>query len=93
MIRFQGRLETPSASLYLLKLSKHFRHKIEVEFDPQRARAEFPFGLCLMEADEHSLRFDCEVPDARAEASMKGVIDDHLLRFTRNPELVVRWQP
>lgn len=92
MIRFYGRVETSKASLYLLKLSKHFRHKIAVEFDPQQARAEFPFGLCLMTADEMSLSFDCEVPDARAQASMKYVIDDHLTRFSRDEQLAVHWR-
>ena len=61
MIRFQGAAVTASASLYMTKLCKHFRHKIAVEFDERSADARFPFGRCLMQADADSLRFDMTI--------------------------------
>lgn len=91
MIRFHGTATTPSASLYMSKLCKHFRHKIHVEFDESSARAEFPFGLCLMQADKQALRFDCEAPSAEAAVRMRDVLDDHLPRFARKEGLTIEW--
>ncbi|TBU97096.1 DUF2218 domain-containing protein [Phytopseudomonas dryadis] len=91
MIRFQGCVATASASLYMSKLCKHFRHKISVEFDEQQARAEFPFGLCLMRADDRTLRFDCEAPSEEAAARIRAVLDDHLPRFARKEDLSIDW--
>ena len=92
MIRFQGSVATPSAALYMSKLCKHFRHKISVEFDEQQARAEFPFGLCLMRADAQSLHFSGEAPSEEAAARIRAVIDDHLPRFARKENLTIDWQ-
>lgn len=93
MIRFQGAVATASATLYMTKLCKHFRHKIAVEFDEQQARADFPFGLCWMYADAQGLRFACEAPDEAAAARIRAVLDDHLPRFARQEGLVIAWQP
>lgn len=93
MIRFQGAVATTSASLYMAKLCKHFRHKIAVEFDEHQATADFPVGLCRMYADAEQLRFDCEAPDEGAAARIRAVLDDHLPRFARKDGLVIAWEP
>lgn len=91
MIRFQGTAVTASASLYMTKLCKHFRHKIAVEFDERSADARFPFGRCLMQADADSLRFDCQADDDEAAARIRFVLDDHLVRFARRENLSITW--
>lgn len=93
MIRFQGAVATASATLYMTKLCKHFRHKIAVEFDEHQAWADFPFGSCRMYADAQGLRFACEAPDEDAAARIRAVLDDHLPRFARQEGLVIEWQP
>jgi len=90
MIRFQGAAATASASLYMTKLCKHFRHKIAVEFDERSADAQFPFGRCLMRAEAQALRFDCQADDAKA-ARIRFVLDDHLVRFARKENLSIAW--
>ena len=91
MIRFQGAAATASASLYMTKLCKHFRHKIVVEFDERSADARFPFGRCLMRAEAQALRFDCQADDAEAAARIRFVLDDHLVRFARKENLSIAW--
>ncbi|SDH67640.1 hypothetical protein SAMN05216588_106163 [Pseudomonas flavescens] len=92
MIRFQGCVATAAASLYMTKLCKHFRHKIAVEFDAREARAEFPYGVCLMSADERALSFECLAQDDEAVARMCAVVDDHLVRFARKEALRIEWR-
>ncbi|QLF93203.1 DUF2218 domain-containing protein [Pseudomonas sp. ABC1] len=92
MIHLHGGAVTASASLYMTKLCKHFRHKISVEFDERQACAEFPYGRCLMYAEADRLRFDCQAQDAEALARMRAVLDDHLPRFARQEGLVIQWQ-
>lgn len=91
MIRFQGAAATASASLYMTKLCKHFRHKIAVEFDAHSADAQFPFGRCLMRADAQVLHFDCQANDIEAAARIRFVLDDHLVRFARKENLAIAW--
>ncbi|TBU94052.1 DUF2218 domain-containing protein [Stutzerimonas kirkiae] len=91
MIHLHGTVATASASLYMTKLCKHFRHKISVEFDERQARADFPYGHCLMRAEPDLLRFECQAADAESLARMRAVLDDHLPRFSRQEGLVIQW--
>lgn len=91
MIRFHGTAATASASLYMTKLCKHFRHKITVEFDDQHARADFPFGQCLMHADAQTLRFECQAEHDEAAKRIRWVLDDHLGRFASKDGLTIEW--
>ncbi|MYZ46781.1 DUF2218 domain-containing protein [Propylenella binzhouense] len=86
------RVATANASKYLQQLSKHFAHKVAVEYDPHSARIGFPFGSCRMRADERALEIACEAPNAEALARSQQVIDDHLVRFAwrERPEIVWR---
>ncbi|MGG2399238.1 DUF2218 domain-containing protein [Pseudomonas sp. SH1-B] len=91
MIRFQGVAATASASLYMTKLCKHFRHKIAVAFDERSATAQFPFGRCLMRAEADALHLDCHADDGEAAARIRFVLDDHLERFARKESLSIAW--
>lgn len=91
MIRFQGAATTASASLYMTKLCKHFRHKIAVEFDERTADAQFPSGRCRMRAEADALHFACQAEDAVAAERIRFVLDDHLVRFARKEGLAIVW--
>lgn len=81
---------TPNASRYLQQLCKHFAHKVAVDFDPNSARVDFPFGDCRMRANGDALRIDCVSPSPEALARTRFVIDDHLARFSwrERPEII-----
>jgi hypothetical protein len=82
---------TANASKYLQQLCKHFAHKVVVEFDPHRARIDFPFGDCRMQADGEALRIDCVSPSPEALARTRFVIDDHLARFSWRERPEITW--
>ncbi len=83
---------TENASKYLQQLCKHFRHKVPAEYDEYQAKVDFPFGLCLMSADDTKLSIDCETPDEEAFTKMKFVLDDHLERFAWKEKLKLSWK-
>lgn len=83
---------TTSASKYLQQLCKHFSHKVTVDFNPETARVDFPFGLCFMlaEADSLGIYIQSSEPDGMMRA--RAVLDDHLTRFGFREQLVIDWQ-
>lgn len=92
LIRFHATVPTPRASRNMVRLFKHFAHKVEVTYDTQSAHGDFPFGRCDMQASDDALRIDCCVPGEQALARMRYVIDDHLFRFSGEEALEVSWQ-
>ncbi|MEW5420997.1 DUF2218 domain-containing protein [Amorphus sp. 3PC139-8] len=93
MVLSEGRIATAAASKYLQQLCKHFRHKVDVEFDAARGQVTFPFGVCWLEAREDELVMRCEAPDAEASERMQSVIAVHLERFAWREKAVVAWTP
>jgi Uncharacterized protein conserved in bacteria len=83
---------TPNASRYLQQLCKHFAHKVTVEYTPQEAKVDFPFGDCRMWADEAELRIECASDSEDALARARFVIDDHLGRFAWREKPAIVWQ-
>ena len=93
MIVSEARVATPLASRYLVQLCKHFRHKIAVEYDDARGRAEFAMGVCRMEAGAGVLLLRCEAADAAALAQVESVVGQHLERFAWKEKPAVAWTP
>lgn len=92
MIRLQGRMPTSEASRYLARLCFHFGRKIRVEYDEQRGRAEFPWGVCRFVAEPDALRFDCEADDDERLERVRFAIDEHVKLFSRKAPLSVMWE-
>lgn len=93
MFRSEARVPTTKASRYIAALCKHFAHKITVEYDAERGRADFPFGVCRMEADAEALVMRCEAPDEAALARVEDVVGVHLERFAWREKPSVAWAP
>lgn len=76
----------------MLKLCKHFRHKVPARFDATQGEVDFQPGLCHMTPAEGELLMRIEGPDAAALARARGVIDAHLPRFLSNDDFVADWR-
>lgn len=81
MLTTSGYFATPNASRYLQQLCKHFGHKIEVSFDADAGRIQFPMGLVTLNADAKTLTIHAEAADAEGITNLQSVIDRHLERF------------
>jgi catechol 2,3-dioxygenase len=90
-LRSRAEVETAKPSPYLLQLAKHFRHKLDVEFDDRSATIPFAFGRCELRAQDGRLVLEASAPSAAELARVQDVIGSHLERFGRNDELSVAW--
>lgn len=89
-----ARVPTANGSRYLQQLCKHWAHKFEVEFTPERGRVSLPEGtLATMDADAEALNVRLEAVDEAVLARMKTVLANHLDRFAfKEAPLPFDWQ-
>lgn len=91
MFQSEARVATAKASRYIAALCKHFAHKITVEYDAAQGRADFPFGVCRMQAEADTLVLRCEAPDEDALARVESVVGIHLERFAWREKPGIAW--
>jgi hypothetical protein len=88
MITSEARVPTSSAVRYLVQLCKHWSHKFQVEYTPERGVVPFgPDRLCRFDAHPDALVMRLEVADPETLDRMEGVVVDHLKRFAFREEL------
>jgi len=85
---------TSHGSRYLQQLCKHWAHKFEVEFTPEKGRVALPEGtIATMEASTDALDVRLEASDETVLARMKTVLANHLDRFAfREAPLPFDWR-
>ena len=93
VLRSRAVVRTAKPSPYLLQLSKHFRHKLDVTFDAERAEIPFAAGRAELSAGDGALTIDAVAPTSEGLALVQDVIGRHLERFGRRDELSVIFQP
>ena len=86
------RIETNQASSYLQRLCKHFGHKAEVEFTPDKGSIIFDFGRAQLEAAPDALTISAHAETEENLERLKRVMASHLERFAFREELRVRWE-
>ena len=84
-------VKTLKASIYLQQIVKHFSHKLQVEFDAQAGRIEFPFGIAELNAEELGLNMIAKAETSENLDKMKYVLASHLERFAFREKLQCNW--
>jgi uncharacterized protein len=94
MLVSEACISTASASKYLQQLCKHWSHKFEVEFTPERGRVPFAADrICDFAATANTLTLRVEAADDEALSRTERVVIDHLKRFAFRDNLEnVQWQ-
>ena len=91
-LRSTAAVTTEKPSPYLLQLSKHFRHKLDVRFDERSAVIPFKFGgHAELRAEDGVLRLTAFAQTPADLRRVEQVIGSHLERFGTRDELAVRW--
>ena len=85
-------VKTAYGAPYLKRLCRHFAHKIPASIEGQRGTLEFPFGLCLIDVDDHEMRIQIQVGDPENTDRAEQVVADHLVRMANRDEPVVNWE-
>ena len=86
MLQSKAVIATEHASKYLQQL-----YKVSVDYDASQGKVDFPFGDCLMRADETSLTIECAAKTDEELARAQHVIDDHLARFAWREKPQIAW--
>ncbi|MFT3736636.1 MAG: DUF2218 domain-containing protein [Rhodocyclaceae bacterium] len=92
MIQLQTRFAAPEPGKMILKLCKHFRHKVPAVFDATRGEVDFQPGRCVMSAEADAVHVFIAGEDDKEIGRMQYVLDDHIRRFLRIETLVLDWQ-
>lgn len=92
MTQFVANVPTTSGSRYLQQLCKHWSHKFETDFTPERGTVAMPFGSLAMTAHPDTLEVRLDVTDPDAVERAKEVVATHLDRFAfREAPLPFDW--
>lgn len=91
MLTVQAEFPTPKASSYLIRLCRHFSHKVEAEWDEVSGRVDFGPGQCHMRADEDALTLECRATEAEGLDRVRGIVEDHLVRFAWRESPTLTW--
>lgn len=93
MLKTTGVFETSHASKYLQQLCKHFGHKVTVNYDAEKGRVNFPFGIAELNASDTALHVTITVTDPDLTARAQDAIDSHLVSFAfRENFETMTWQ-
>ena len=84
-------VETGNASGYLQRLCKHFGHKLEVEFTPEKGLIAFEFGRAALQAGPDGLTMTALAESEEDLTRLRGVLVSHLERFAFREELKIDW--
>lgn len=94
MAASESRVPTVNGSKYLQQLCKHWSHKLEVEFTPEKGLVRFATSQATMIAEADALLVRVEAENAATLERMQGVVADHLDRFAfREAPLAFDWRP
>ncbi len=84
---------TESGSRYLQQLCKHWSHKFDVDFTPERGTVPLPFGRLELIAHPAVLEVRMALADAGSAEKAKEVVATHLDRFAfREAPLPFDWR-
>lgn len=92
MFQTRTTLKTPTASRYITRLCKHWRHKFPVDFDTQRGHIDFGDASCYLQAGDAVLHISVVAPEAELD-ELEAVVAEHIQRFApRGEELQFVWE-
>lgn len=85
------KIYTKEGSAYIRKLCRHFVHKVPVSYTETAGKAEFPFGICVMGADDESLTFTINANSSEELDRAEDVLVRHLEKFAYKENLDINW--
>lgn len=87
----QASVAMPTPARYMGRLCNHFAHRATVHREAERARIEFPNGMCSLQATESCLEMRIEATDMATLERMEEVVARHLKQVASSETFEVRW--
>ncbi len=82
----------PTPARYMVRLAKHFEHRVSVQREDDRARIEFDGAPCSLLATDAVLEIRIESEDAALLARVRDVVDRHLRQVAAQESFEIEWQ-
>jgi uncharacterized protein len=73
-------VKMPTPSKYMVRLAKHFEHRITVERDDKNATFNFPDGVCQVVASDSELTMTIDAKTQESLVRYQEVVGRHLLQ-------------
>lgn len=86
----QVAIATPSR--YMVRLAKHFEHRVAVQREERRASVAFPQAPCTLIADETHLHIRIDAADGDTLTRVQEVVTRHLRQVASQESFDVQWQ-
>lgn len=81
----------PTPARYMARLCNHFTHRLTVHREADRARIEFPNGLCSLQATAECLEMRIEADDAATLERLEQVVARHLKQVAAAETIDIAW--
>jgi hypothetical protein len=92
MVQSTANVKTEHASKYLQQLCKHWSHKMETEFNPEKGKVVFPSGaVTTLAASPAELHLNIDADSGETLDRLEQVVADHIKRFAFREELEFVW--
>jgi hypothetical protein len=88
-----SRVAIPTPPRYMVRLAKHFEHRVPVERDEKTATIRFPPGPCFLVAHDDVLEMRLDVADEEARDRLQEVVTRHLKQVASAEAFDVSWSP
>lgn len=86
-----SRVTIPTPPRYMVRLAKHFEHRVTVERDERTATIRFPPGPCYLVAHDDVLEMRLEVAEDEARTRLQEVVTRHLKQVASAETFDVTW--
>lgn len=93
MPSMNAQVATTNPARLINRLCKHFRHKIDAEWNEVEATLKFPAGECYLAAGSGLLRLECRASNETELETVGQIVSSHLIRFSGDEVEEVAWQP
>jgi uncharacterized protein len=75
----------------MVRLAKHFEHRLAVRRDEHSATIPFPDGLCTLDADDQTLNIRIESASPESLSRIQEVVARHLKQVASQESFEVTW--
>lgn len=87
----QASIDIPTPARYMARLCNHFTHRVTVHREADRARIEFPNGLCSLQATDAKLEMRIEASDEATLDRLEQVVGRHLKQVAAAETFDLQW--
>lgn len=91
MVIAEASVAIPTPARYLVRLCKHFEHRVSVHREADRGRIDFPDAPCTLHATDERLLLRIDAPNGELLERLKEVVTRHLKQVASAETFEVSW--